>query len=737
MRLEVNRTIAGAVGLPRPAAELTNGDASLRQYLLDSVTSSLLSSLVLNAGAGETVSVNSTWAASASAASSGRRLSLVVVDFDYVIHVPLARQSNGQDSLGLTTTHTFLRASSLENLIDAAAGPGGATSTFSTSFASSLPVALGLDAADLVVSTPIEDLSTQWQIQMHALAADGGVALQAHSANLDADIEALDNGALQSRLKNSGFPHNSVSTVVATAVDNAPSSILNRPSPPPPTPPPPQPPPPSPPPPEPPIWPPMPPPHPPLPSPPPPTAVDNASAVLELGLPALVGFGVGVAALMLLIALLAFRILSRKQPVPDASDASALSPGPPSSSKESPSPYAASPPFHNANSPEPLPGAACAVVDSQGGRLDMQIESVARQEVSHDGAIHDDAIAGHKCGPTQVPPSLPQSGIQTPSKPMEQAERRLMEALRLQRDLDDLEEGRGTDLRLIDRGPASPETHSANETLTASRAGSTSGPIKLVDHEVTRIVDRQCTRSVDTDALRAIIEEVALEVRDGQRRRGRNDRSPGTRYRTPRSRNRSPERAERSGHVRGSPQSRGSQQYQRRARAAAHMDPQPPSYSGQRRPVRSPPPDVLAESPASRLAAELEAGAGQLTVSADKVLRTVHRRPTTPPGVVEARERRDRRRETLEARLQLRSHGARHASPQSASDYQDRARMTPAHVRRYSPDATRGMVSTTCSSYSATQPSCGGMSRPKSITHNRARRGRSPPSSEDDSKLWA
>ena len=136
----------------------------------------------------------------------------VIVNFDYKLTIPLARQLNGASSLASDSATALARADAVGSTLQQASSTGGATSAFSTLFAASLPSVLGHSAADVVASAPAETLDAQVEVTLKKAAADGGVALQAEIVDLDQSIVALGAPALTTALQVAGFPSASVVT---------------------------------------------------------------------------------------------------------------------------------------------------------------------------------------------------------------------------------------------------------------------------------------------------------------------------------------------------------------------------------------------------------------------------------------------------------------------------------------------------------------------------------------------
>lgn len=601
MRLE--RSLTGSIGLPRPSGELAAGDATLREYLLASVSSAMTSALGVTPP--EELSINSTWSAAAGrrllegqetvaaweaqafeevhAKDEGRRRMqplTVIVNFDYKLTIPLARQLNGASALASDSATALARADAVGSTLQQASSTGGATSSFSTLFAASLPSVLGHSAADVVASAPAVTLDAQVEVTLKKAAADGGVALQAEIVDLDQSIVALGAPALTTALQVAGFPSASVVTTTQTLLSNAPSNVLMRPSPPPPSPPPPEPSPPPPFPPPPPNEPPPPPPYPPQPPSPPPLPPQQAPTIITLDLMSISLVGGSTAVVFVLATAIVFVYARRRRPPADPEEVLAAYMA---KSPELFSPTKFTSPqkeerkeVHSSERQRERRFGATDVDDADGSHAD---------DATDDGEEAEPESEEGRASPNQPSSKrLPRSGA--PEKPSSsspqsrgrgrraaasrgddesydtvtatapaarlEAESRLLDALELRRELerslggDDhatrTHSGRGVRHNAGKHGggkAATGDDHSDNygqggSTLmmerhrgSSSSGGYGASPIKLVDREVTRIVDKETTRLVDHEAIRALIEEVAMDVRDGRRReRRRQERSP-------------------------------------------------------------------------------------------------------------------------------------------------------------------------------------------------------------------
>ena len=584
----------------------------------------------------------------------GRQLqaTTIVVNFDYSLKLPLAQQLNGASTFVSDDAARLTRADAVGTALTHAASAGGGSSSFSTLFAASLPTALGHTAADIVASTPSEVLDARVEVTLRKPAADGGVALQAEIVDLDQSIVALSSQSLTNALKSAGFPSAYVTATTQTMITNAPANVLMKPSPPPPSPPPPQPSPPPPLPPPPPKTPPPPPPYPPQPPSPPPAPPRQGLAIISLDLMSIVLIGVGAAIVFALLAAIVYFIARRRRPAADpqaiieayiARSPELFSPPKPPASSErrgrsssdgegqggedheeeddneeptrddggrsgSPRDGEDDDEEASAEGSRRLPRPRGKMVASR-SQPPRQQRSAAWSRRGEDDRMDEEGAGGGEYDTTTATATATATG--TAAARLE-AEGRLLDALELRRELERSigasTAGKGygkggSGLRGGGSGGGGSTTHMVERHHgKVSSGGDGAGPIKLVDREVTRIVDKETTRVVDHDAIRALIAEVAMDVRDGRRREGRRqERSPQRRD----ERRGSPGR-------RHHPRGRGGGDDDVRRRDGLPQRSRPPR---ERAPHRSPP-----RSPSQQLRAEIASGATTLVTHADGLL---------------------------------------------------------------------------------------------------------------------
>ena len=532
----------------------------MRAWLLTSVASALAQSLSLNAAVGETVKTSSTWAgtsrrlqqrASAGAASPGehdersRRLqpATLIFPIEYTIAMPLARRQNGNPQPdGVSSATRYDRATTVSSAIRVAAlptGPGsGTSSAFATSFAAQLPTSLALSASDVSMSAPAEELGASVVVRLEGFAAHGALGLQQASQALDPALaSAMSVGALTDSLRSAGFNDASVSSAAtSTDITNAAPTILVRPSPPPPRPPPPVGPPPLAPGPSPPPSPPAssPPPSPPSPPPSPDSSSGSLLALDAAGVALLAGCFALAVLLALSVALLLVRRSRPKLPPPAASPQAA-----------SPQPFLGSPGSGSAgsalsspcgsSSPRALGGGAALVSLAASPYADAASPALLPAPAEHEAeaAAEAEAVAEAKAAAAIAPPPsqafdpIPREGA---------APSRMAAAMELQRELErHLERAHTSLARVAYQGGGSADANVTQSTATGSKAaadhagvesgrweeGSYASPVKLVDREVTHTVNRETTRYVERDAIKAMIEEVAADMRLEHRRQRR------------------------------------------------------------------------------------------------------------------------------------------------------------------------------------------------------------------------
>ena len=510
--VRLTRAVTGTVGLSMASAVLDHADASLEAFLTASVTAALQSSLGLQPE--ETVTANRTVATgrriserslgmhpgdSTISPSGGRRLSVTVMSYDYVLSVPLVAPG-----LGLSSVDALARADALSGALLTASAAGSASS-FSQTFASALPSSLSLTADDLTVSRPAEEVEAHIDVLLSAPATDGGDMLQQLGLALEADLDdTLGATVIQTNLIAAGFSSAQVETTTDTSLVNAQSTILLKPTPPPPSPPPPSPPPPSPPvsdltP----LAPPPPPPPPPLRfEAPPPSQDTEETPLLALDMSGILAISGGFGVLVLVIILVVVLVLRR---------GGATTPPPPAS------PKSVDMPEEDDRSADGLdsrrsPGSA----DDDGSRspeTPRRRSSPLRSAPSP--PLHDEPPSQHTAG-TSV-------------------EDRMWEAMRLHEQLEQhLPEGDGglkgggpplthlADGRAVhDPNVTLSETPLSNEDFKSKRA-SYSSPVKFVGRETSQqtvTVQRDVTRVFDRDAIREMMSEIATEVNEAKRQR--------------------------------------------------------------------------------------------------------------------------------------------------------------------------------------------------------------------------